>query len=279
VRSLRLVGLSLERRLARAQRRAFARRMGIEGAGAIDLRSLGLHEQERFDAVATPPVAARVALRRLKPGPEDVLLDVGSGQGHAVIAAAQLPFGRVIGVELSAELTKLAEANLQRARPRLRCPSVELVSADVLSYEIPRAVSVIYMYSPFIGETFHRFAERAFAAFDAHPRPLLIVYGFPWEHNWLIATGRVRTVDVNPTRWPRRPGWWDADQVLVTYQVIAADGGAPARRIGRGGIGHARALDYWSRPNATRFVFHRPDGGPPLSSDPTAPSPSSPPLS
>jgi hypothetical protein len=265
---LRQAGLSLERRLGRLQKRAFAWRLGIDGRDLVDLRSFGLGADERIDYVGTPPLAARAALRRLRPGPADVLLEVGSGKGHAVIVAAQLPFGRVIGIELSPELVAIARANLERARPRLRCPSIELLAADALAYEIPPEVSVIYMYSPFIGETFRAFAERVFTAYDAHPRPLLLVYAFPWEHNWLVQTGRVRTVDVNPARWPRRPGWWDADHVLVTYRITAPDASAPARPVAGGGLGHERAMAYWRAPNDTRFVFYRPDGGPPLTSAP-----------
>jgi len=262
--ALRHQGLRLERRLGHAQQRAFARRLGIDGPAHVDLRTLGLGAEQRIDYVGTPPLAARVALRRVRPGAGDVLLDGGAGKGVAVLVAAQLPFGKVIGIELSPQLTAIAAANVQQARPHLRCRSVELVTADVLSYEIPPEVSVIYMYCPFIGEIFHRFAQRVFASFDSRPRPLLIVYGYPWEHNWLIASGRVRTVDVNPARWPRRPGWWDADMVFVTYQVTAPDGSAPARQLQGGGIGWQRAMRYWSRPNPTRFVFHRPGGGPPL---------------
>jgi predicted RNA methylase len=49
-----------------------------------------------------------------------------------VLQAAQYyPFKRVIGVEFSPELNRIARQNLQARQDRLRCPDVELVTGDV----------------------------------------------------------------------------------------------------------------------------------------------------
>ena len=60
-------------------------------------------------------------LRRILPArevePHDVFLDIGCGMGRAVYqAAANYPFKRVIGVELSHELTQAARRNIERNR-------------------------------------------------------------------------------------------------------------------------------------------------------------------
>jgi SAM-dependent methyltransferase len=267
--ALRERAFALERRLQRGLQRSFERRLGIETRQLVDLNELGVAGAGRIYYAGTPAVPFRAALRRLRPSADDVFVDIGSGKGQAAIIAAQLPLARVIGVELAADLTAVARANVARVRPDLRCPSIDLVSADATEWPIPDDVSIIYMYCPFIGEVFRSVAERIFASFDTRPRPLLIVYGYPWEHNWLIARRRVRTVDVAPATWPRRPGWWDSDHAFVTYQVTAADGSAPLRAVTSGGYGWDRAMEYWSAANDTEFLLRPPGGGPPLRSSST----------
>lgn len=267
LKSLRLWALSIEGALQHSLMRSFERRLGIETARAVDLRDVGVAATGRADYFGVPPLALRAALKRLRPTPTDVLADLGAGKGTAVIVAAQLPVGRVIGVEIADELTSIARANVERARPHLRCQAIELVTADASRWAVPEDVTVVYMYCPFTGEVFEAAAERIFASFDSRPRPLFIVYGYPWEHNRLIRTGRVRTVDVNPGRWPRRPGWWDSDHVFVTYQVTSMDGTAPRRAVLTGGYGWRRAIEYWSAPNATKYVNYPPGGGAPVYSE------------
>ena len=65
----------------------------------------------------------RRALRGAAITIDDVLVDFGSGMGRMVyVAARHYPFGRVVGVEISQRFNDVALANLERARPRLRCP-------------------------------------------------------------------------------------------------------------------------------------------------------------
>jgi Methyltransferase domain len=267
MRALRIRALAVERRVQHVLQRSYERRLGIETTDAVDLRDLGVAGEGRADYYAAPAFALRAALRRLRPSRRDVLVDLGAGKGKAVIVAAQLPFAKVIGVELADDLTTIARANVERVRRRLRCQDVELVTADATSWPIPGDVSVTYMYCPFMGAVFDAAMERVFESFDSYPRPLFIVYGYPWEHNRLTRTGRVKTVDVNPARWPRRPGWGDSDHTFVTYQVTAPDGSTPERPVAGGGFGWRAAMEHWSRANDVTFVHYPPGGGPPLRSE------------
>lgn len=266
---LRSRALALERRLQRMLQRSFELRWGVDTAHKIDLEDLGVAGAERAFYLASPAFATRHTLRRIRPSRQDVLVDLGSGKGQAVLVAAQLGFGRVIGVELSETLNTIARANLAKAKPRLPSPEIDLLTSDALEWAIPRDLSVVYMYSPFVGDLFAAMIRRIVSSFDEHPRPLLIVYGYPFEHNRLIATRRVRTVDVNPAFWPRRPGWWDSDHVFVTYQVTAPDGSSPSRSVATGGYGWRKAIDYWSRPNQTQFLLTPEGSGPVLRSGKT----------
>jgi SAM-dependent methyltransferase len=171
----------------------FERRPGVYTAGRVNLRDLGLEAEGRNDS--TP--SAWLPLRRLLPpstvGSTDVFCDFGSGKGRVVCQAAKYRFARVIGVELSEELNRIARENVARHRT-VRAGRVEIVTADVLDWPIPDDLSVAYFYNPFVGEIFHTVVTRLIESFDRHPRRLRILYVNPREHQYLLSTGRIRPV-------------------------------------------------------------------------------------
>jgi hypothetical protein len=151
-----------------------------------------------------------------------VFTDFGSGKGPAVLVAATFPFGRASGIEISDDLTRSARRNLERSRLRPRAASVEFETADVLEYDIPDDLSVVYLYNPFTGLLFARFLERLLQSLERRPRALRLVYNYPFEHDYVIASGRFRPIDLNYSyspAWYRRPGY-----VILTYEALTPEG-------------------------------------------------------
>ena len=144
--------------------------------------------------------------RRLDVTERDVFLDVGSGMGRVLLVAARRPFKRVIGVEQNVEMTEIARRNVERSRRRLRCQDVELVAADVLDWEIPDDLSVVYLYCPFPEHVLERFMERLLASLDRSPRELQLIYNFSTTGNrdTILRTGRAQPVDLAVPRPLRR---------------------------------------------------------------------------
>jgi len=215
-------------------------------------------------------VSVHRALKALRPGPDDVFVDLGAGKGKALLIAGRLPFGQVIGVELDEALAEYSQCNIDRARPRLRSRSVQSVGADVLEWPVPDDASVIFLYNPFVGQTFRAALGRVFDSYDRCPRDLHVVYYFPWEHDWLMSTGRVAVDDVRPISWPASPGWWRTGSVIVTYRVTGgpADNGEAQRAVrGRRPLLRRSALDRWSAANQHRFAMSVP-GQEPVYSQP-----------
>jgi SAM-dependent methyltransferase len=199
--------------------RLLERRYGVESSRRVALEDLGLADPDRVWHDPSDWVALRRALARLGVTGDDVFVDFGSGLGRAVFVAAGFPFRRVLGVELSPELTESARRNLERFRGKRRAGEIELVTADALEFPIPKDLTVAYMYSPFKGDLFARVFDRLLAL----GRPLRLVYNYPYEHNRLIDSGRVAVLDVSPRSWPERKD--DPADVIVTYLVGGA--GAP----------------------------------------------------
>jgi SAM-dependent methyltransferase len=199
-------------------------------------------------------LSVRSALTQLSPSGEDVFVDIGAGKGKAMLIAARLGYKRVLGVERDAGLATQAQQNVDLARPRLKTAELEVVNADALTWPIPDDVSLVFLNCPFIGETFHQVAARIIDSFDHARRPLHLVYSKPWEHDWLLSTGRVSVVGVQPRFWPAQPGWWRTGNVIVTYRVMAQGDSATGSSQLHGWRGRNRqALDRWSAPNGQVF--------------------------
>ena len=221
---------SLRARLRRAARpkeirgaleRLHERRYGVETSDYVYYEELGLPTQDRLWHIPSDWGGLRRALARLDPTGDDVFVDVGSGLGRAVVVAAQFPFRRVLGVELSQELNERARANVGRAQRTFRCRDVELIAADATEWSLPPDVTVVYFFSPFTEEVFDRVVANLLDSVDEHPRPLRLLYNLPVEHSRLLRTRRTRVIDVCPAKWPAAG---DEGEVMVTYQLLPADG-------------------------------------------------------
>jgi hypothetical protein len=233
--------------MRRAVERVFERRFGIDTSGFVYLEDLGYDDPDRVWHDPSEWLALRRVLKGLNLGTSDVFIDFGSGKGRALFTAAlEFPFRRVIGVEIAPDLHRQAQANFRRNARRLRCSEVELVNADITDYDVPDDVTVAYLYSPVVGETFDRVIGNIVASVDRRPRALRVLYNFPFEHNRLLATNRVQVVGVASSRWPLRDR--SGGHVIVSYVVLprvevpeVAALLAPARHAIRG-------AEHWLRP-------------------------------
>src|SRR5919201_5725174 len=94
----------LDARFQGLLQRGFERRYGIDTSGHAYLEELGVEGKGRafYEGIAWWPL--RRALKSLRAGPGDVFVDLGSGNGPALIVAGQFPIRDVIGVELAEPL-------------------------------------------------------------------------------------------------------------------------------------------------------------------------------
>jgi SAM-dependent methyltransferase len=197
----------------------------------------------------------RRALKNIAPGPSDIFVDLGSGKGRVLLIAARLPFRRALGVEIDDELSHYARRNIKCARPRLLAKEVDSITADVLAWPIPDETSVIFMFNPFIGRTFRLAVGQIFESYDRNPRTLHIVYRYPWEHDWLLSTGRVIVTDVRSSLWPTLPRWWQSGDVIVSYRVVGAAEGSRPDSSHRRSERPRRGAQRWTGPNGQRFTM------------------------
>jgi SAM-dependent methyltransferase len=194
------------------------------------------------------------ALSELRPTNDDVFVDLGSGKGRALLIAGRLPYGKAVGVELDPELAACARQNLEAARSKFKARLVQSEVSNALDWPIPEQVNTIFMFNPFFGETFRSMMTRVFDSYDQYPRRLHIVYLYPWEHDWLVSTGRVVVDNVYPGAWPKRKNWWESGNVIVTYHVVGTgDAASTDRCLPRAMNSTSKAMLRWSGPNGHSF--------------------------
>lgn len=208
---------------------AIERQRGIETGQVVDLEDLGLAGLDRVRYEPSGWLDLRRALRRVDVGADDVFLDLGAGKGRVVIQAASYRFRRVIGVELSDELSCVARQNIEASASRLRCQDVTIVTADAAEYVIPDDVTVVYMYNPFRGETFERVLQALIASVERAPRRLRVIYRTPLEQERLEATGRFFLTHVaNGLRPSRHWAWYRSVRVYELRPIASPSGVAEA---------------------------------------------------
>lgn len=92
--------------------------------------------------VPTPREAVTAMLRLARVGANDVVYDLGSGDGRIVIAAAKSYGARGVGVEIDRERVRLANANARAAGVAHR---VQFVEGDLFDADI-REATVVTLY-------------------------------------------------------------------------------------------------------------------------------------
>jgi predicted RNA methylase len=196
----------------------------------------------------------------LKDLPHDgTFVDLGSGKGKALLIAGTLPYARVVGVEIDSDLSMLARRNIERFRDRQRAGIIESVTASVVDWKVPDDASTIFMQNAFFGETFRKAMANVFASYDRNPREMHIVYQFPWEHEWLLSTGRVTVDDARSEGWPKHLRWWDSEHVTVVYHITGEGQSSTQCRVKRRRPSNAgrKAMERWSSPATHNFTVKR----------------------
>jgi SAM-dependent methyltransferase len=150
--------------------------LGVATAGKIDKRELGLCNP---DLVSYMPLGYKAIWMSLRDIPLDksqcTFLDYGCGKGRAIVAAATLPFKRVIGVEISDWLIKSARENVDKMRWK-KTIAVDLENADAIQYCIPSDVNIIYFFNPFRGVVLQKVISNIYESYRSFPRDIYIIF-------------------------------------------------------------------------------------------------------
>lgn len=151
-------------------------RLGIDTAGRVELKTIGVRQQDARDSM---PIGYRALFRTLKRIPlakSDVtFLDFGVGKGRAVCAAATFPFKQIVGIELSAVLAEAARANIKRMHHR-KVQQVDIRQGDAVEFDLPRDANLIYFFNPFAGQTLSKVVSNIGRSYREFPRKIYVIF-------------------------------------------------------------------------------------------------------
>ncbi len=107
-------------------------------------------------------------------------VDLGAGKGRSLCVAAEFPFRRIQGAELSPNLSETARRNCQLFRSKAqRCNHFEVTCQNAAEFRFPKAPLVVYMFNPFNGVILSRILENLEQSWNEHPRDVFVVYHNP----------------------------------------------------------------------------------------------------
>jgi protein-L-isoaspartate O-methyltransferase len=121
--------------------------------------------------ITTPPEVVARMLELARTGPEDLVIDLGSGDGRIVIRAATAHGARGLGVDLDERLVAEARRNAERAGVADR---VRFVVGDALRTDLSSATVVTAYLLPFLLE---RLESRLLA--QLRPGARVVTHAFP----------------------------------------------------------------------------------------------------
>jgi SAM-dependent methyltransferase len=181
----------------------FDRKYGTDTSGYLspeDLVTGQEHDSLNYGYSAIAPSVFREALRRWQANSPAVagrieaysFVDAGAGKGRAVLLAAELPFRKVIGIELNPHLARIAQHNVERWRRARRTKSgkgIRIIQADALQFRWPRTPLLVYLYNPFECSLVAHLAEKLAAASRSGSPLVDLLYMNPTCTDTLSAQG------------------------------------------------------------------------------------------
>jgi SAM-dependent methyltransferase len=167
----------------------------------VSVEDLGLPRDRAYFHSSSGGADCAKILRSIEIPPGSVALDYGSGKGGAALTLARFPFNEVIGVELSADLVRIARDNVTRVRRR----NVRFVHCDAEAFTDLDSVTHVYMYNPFPCTVVQGVLANLRASLGRRERTVTLIYKNPICHDALVA-GPAMFVKVHERKLGEH--WW-----------------------------------------------------------------------
>lgn len=207
----------------------FDKSFGTDTGGFVANRfpSFGLKSKQEHPYAGCQPACVRKALSTIPDPSRYSFIDLGCGKGRAMIVAAELPFRKIVGVDISKSLIKIAEGNariLRLAHPER--PRIEPRYGDATKAKLPSGARVVFLYHPFGRPLVEQVVSRLLREAEAQGEELFIVYENPVHFGVLDAmSGLERWYAASVPCAPDEAGFAPEDHdVVVVWRA-----GGPAR--------------------------------------------------
>ncbi|MGA7876299.1 MAG: class I SAM-dependent methyltransferase [Desulfoferrobacter sp.] len=163
----------------------FDRKYGTDTKSVVSMRYDEIPEPgQRVRSISTHPKVLKYILTHLNINyPDFIFTDFGCGKGRALLCASDFPFKRIVGIEWSQDISRIAKRNIEIYKSRrIKCQALEVHCMDVLEYQLPTSNTILYMYDPFGPKIVREVFAKIHGSLLANPRRFLIVYCGIGEH-------------------------------------------------------------------------------------------------
>ncbi len=143
-------------------------------------------------------------------------VDIGAGKGRAMLLAAEMPFRRIVGVELHPALAAVARRNLQRFAAKHVAPPMRIEEADVMRLRMPAGPCCVFLFNPFGLVLMDRFLDKLTRDFHGREGDLDLLYVND-EQRVVMREEHPRFEEVWRGRIHLSHKDRDADKVMITH--------------------------------------------------------------
>jgi SAM-dependent methyltransferase len=161
----------------------FDRVHGLDTSEKVSVAELDIGDDAKQHAQCYNPTRVRhfrKLMQSLDLPASHVFVDVGCGKGRILVAAAQLGFRRVVGIEISPRLSDIASHNIEVYQGRSGSKSeLEVICSNISDFAMRNDESVFYLFWPFDRPTTETFLAKVQASLLASPRELWIILNNP----------------------------------------------------------------------------------------------------
>lgn len=161
--------------------RVFTESLGVTGPSAAHARAY-----EATDTTVLPRLLEGLRICHS----DFAFVDLGAGKGQALFLAAEFPFKRIVGVELSQSLCEIGRRNCRTFRSRTqRCKDIGIICGDAADFTFPDEPLVIYVFNSFDDVVLARVLAHLIKSVEQRPRGVVLIYHNPQHRNVVEAAG------------------------------------------------------------------------------------------
>jgi hypothetical protein len=168
------------------------RKYGIDTTGFSGLQKLKANGIDTSHAAIYMPVSYYLLSKAFRHYPKitkNNFVDIGSGKGRALCGAAVKGFGKVSGVDISADLCRAATANLEYIKKKVPLLEYSLQTMDAANYKIPDDADCIFFFNPFDEIIMRQVVYNIQNSLRQFPRNMVIIYANPLYENFFLDIG------------------------------------------------------------------------------------------
>jgi len=170
----------------------FDRSHGTRTSGFVESRAAAARGLPGCYAGCQPSIV-RAALRVLPPLHGFTFIDLGCGKGRPLFVAAEFPFRRLVGIEMSEALVRAARDNAAIMRQRFPDrvePQIEL--RDASTFVCPEGDLAVFLYNPFPETVVRAVVAQLERSLARQARRVYVIYCNPVYGQCLDRSGAFR---------------------------------------------------------------------------------------